>query len=292
MIDRSKARLSFEKAAVSYDEAAVIQREIGNRLLERLEYIRFEPRRILDVGSGTGTCSYHLSDIYKKSEVLALDFSTSMLQQAKQKRSWTQRLSSRFKYITGDANSLPLTENSVDMIFSNLALQWCPDLQQVFSEFRRVLKPDGMLLFSTFGPDTLKELRECWMKVDNYTHVNQFIDLHVVGDALIKSGFSDPVMDMEMITVTYPDVKSIMRDLKQIGAHNVNRERAKGLTGKQRLQALINAYEVYRNNQVLPVSHEVIYGHAWIPENKQQTSEQCGVQQVTLDELQKTLEKF
>lgn len=292
MINKALARLSFEKAASTYDAAAVLQREIGNRLLERLDYIHFQPQRILDVGAGTGICSYQLAEQYKESEVFILDFATAMLQQARQKRSWRQRWSSRYQYLTGDAASLPLADNSVDMIFSNLALQWCEDLTQVFAEFRRVLKPDGMLLFSTFGPDTLKELNACWQQVDTYRHVNNFIDLHEVGDALMKSGFSDPVMDMEMITVTYPDVMEIMRDLKQIGAHNVNQERAKGLTGKQAIKKLSAAYELYRNNNVLPVSHEVIYGHAWISGNKDELTDQCGVQQVSLDELQKTLERF
>lgn len=292
MINKTQARLSFEKAASCYDEAAVLQREIGQRLLERLEYIRFQPQRILDVGAGTGDCSFQLADFYRKSEVIALDFATAMLKQAKQKRTFRQRLSSRYKFITADAGQLPFIDNSVDMIFSNLALQWCTDLEQVFQEFRRVLKPGGMLLFSTFGPDTLKELRECWQQVDDYTHINDFIDLHVVGDAMIKTGFSDPVMDMEMITVTYPDVKSIMKDLKQIGAHNVNAQRAKGLTGKHTLRKLMTSYESYRQDNVLPVSHEVIYGHAWISENKNQLNAQCGVQQVSLDELKNTLEKL
>lgn len=292
MINKSLARLSFEKAAAGYDEAAVLQREIGQRLLERLEYIRFQPQCILDVGAGTGDCSFQLADFYKKSEVIALDFATAMLKRAKQKRSFRQRLSSRYKFITADAGQLPFADNSVDMIFSNLALQWCTDLEQVFQEFRRVLKPGGMLLFSTFGPDTLKELRECWLQVDDYTHINDFIDLHVVGDAMMKTGFSNPVMDMEMITVTYPDVKSIMKDLKRIGAHNVNAQRAKGLTGKQTLHKLMASYESYRRDNVLPVSHEVIYGHAWVPENKNQVNAQCGVQQVSLDELKNTLEKL
>lgn len=292
MFNKALVRLSFEKAANGYDEAAVLQREIGQRLLDRLDYIRFQPRRILDLGAGTGDCSFQLAERYNKSEMLIVDFATAMLQQAKQKRSWKQRLSSRYKFITGDANHLPLSDNSVDMVFSNLALQWCADLEQVFKEIRRVLKPNGMLLFSTFGPDTLKELKSCWQQVDDYKHINDFIDLHVVGDAMVKSGFADPVMDMEMITVTYPDVKSIMRDLKQIGAHNVNETRARGLTGKQTISKLIEAYETYRTDAVLPVTHEVIYGHAWVPENKNEVSGQCGVQQVSLDDLQKTLEKF
>ena len=292
MFNKALVRSSFEKAAPGYDEAAVLQREIGQRLLERLEYIKFQPQRILDVGAGTGDCSYQLSDYYKKSEVLILDFATSMLQQARQKRSWRQRFSSRFKFVTGDANQLPLADNSVDMLFSNLALQWCSDLEKVFAEFRRVLKPDGMLLFSTFGPDTLKELKLCWQQVDDYMHINEFVDLHDIGDAMLKCGFSNPVMDMEMITVTYPDVKSIMRDLKKIGAHNVNEKRIKGLMGKNAFQKLITSYESYRSNKVLPVTHEVIYGHAWVPENKGQLSQARGIQQVSLDELKNTLEKF
>lgn len=292
MINKALARLSFDKASSTYDEAAVLQREIGNRLLDRLDYIRYQPSNILDVGAGTGTCSYQLAQRYNKSDIYLLDFAAAMLQQARKKRSLRQRWSSRYQYLSGDAASLPLTDNSMDMIFSNLALQWCEDLQQVFSEFRRVLKPGGMLLFSTFGPDTLKELSSCWNQLDDYQHVNHFTDLHVIGDALVNSGFTDPVMDMEMITVTYPDVITIMKDLKQIGAHNVNQQRAKGLTGKQTLNRLSEAYETYRTNNVLPVSHEVIYGHAWIPENKNQKNDQCGVQQVSLQELQSTLERF
>jgi len=291
MINKKLARLSFERAASGYDAAAVLQREIGERLLDRLDYINFQPKNILDVGSGTGTCSYQLATKYNKSKIFMMDFATSMLQQAKKKRTWTERWSSRYQFIGGDAAALPFADNSMDMIFSNLAMQWCDDLAQVFSEFKRVLKPDGMLLFSTFGPDTLKELNQCWQQVDGYQHVNNFIDLHEIGDALLKVGFSDPVMDMEMITVTYPDVISIMRDLKQIGAHNVNQHRAKGLTGKSTIKKLHTEYEVYRNDDVLPVSHEVIYGHAWIPENKDQMQE-CGVQQVSLDDLQKTLQQF
>ena len=165
MFNKALVRSSFEKAASSYDEAAVLQREIGQRLLDRLDYIKFQPLRILDVGAGTGDCSYQLANIYNKSELVILDFATNMLQQARQKRNWKQRLSSRYQYTSGDASQLPLAANSVDMVFSNLTLQWCTDLEQVFTEFRRVLRPDGMLLFSTFGPDTLKELKACWMTI-------------------------------------------------------------------------------------------------------------------------------
>ncbi len=266
-LDCSQVRRSFEQAAVAYDEAAVLQREVGNRLLERLEYIRFSPARILDLGSGTGFCQQTLLHRYPTAEFHSLDLARGMLMQARKKINWLRRLKRRDHFICADVNVLPYVDNSMDMIVSNLTLQWCADLSAVFSESRRVLKPGGMLLFTNFGADTLKELRACWSKVDSYTHVNQFVDMHDVGDALLASGFSDPVVDMEMITVTYKDVRAIMQDLKQIGAHNVTRGRARGLTGKGRLQQVQQAYENYRRDGVLPVSHEVIYGLAWRSEN-------------------------
>ena len=290
-INQLLMRQSFEQAARRYDDAAVLQREIADRLLERLDYIRFEPANILDLGSGTGYCLYKLAEQYKKASMLALDIAPAMLQWSRQKRNWRQRFSSRFQYLAGDAAKLPLADNSVDMIFSNLALQWCVDLKQVFSELRRVLKPGGMLLFSTFGPDTLKELRHCWSKVDDYKHINDFVDLHLVGDAVLQSGFENPVMDMEMITVTYQDVMGIMRDLKEIGAHNVNNERARGLMGKARLKNLAEVYELFRTDELLPVSHEVIYGHAWKPETEILNTGQCGIQEVSVESLMNSIKR-
>ncbi len=266
-LDSAQVRRSFEQAACAYDEAAVLQREVGDRLLERLDYIRFSPKRILDLGAGTGYCQQALIQRYPDTEVHALDLAEGMLQQARKKIGWLRRLKRRDHFVCADVNALPYASESMDMIVSNLTLQWCPDLLAVFSECQRLLKPGGMLLFTNFGPDTLKELRHCWAKVDAHTHVNQFADMHDVGDALLQSGFSDPVVDMEMITVTYDDVRSIMQDLKQIGAHNVTHGRARGLTGKGRLQQLQQAYEDYRQQGRLPVSHEVIYGLAWRSEN-------------------------
>jgi len=266
-LDCAQVRRSFEQAATAYDDAAVLQREVGSRLLERLEYIRFTPARILDLGAGTGFCQQLLSHRYPTAEFHSLDLARGMLMQARKKVGWRRRIRRRDHFICADVNALPYVDNSMEMIVSNLTLQWCADLNAVFTECRRVLKPGGMLLFTNFGADTLKELRACWSKVDSYTHVNQFVDMHDVGDALLNSGFSDPVVDMEMITVTYKNVRTIMQDLKQIGAHNVTRGRARGLTGKGRLQQLQQAYESYREDGVLPVSHEVIYGLAWLSEN-------------------------
>lgn len=257
-------RQSFERAAVQYDAAAVLQREISKRLLERLEYIKLQPQRILDLGAGTGLSLSGLCQRYPAAHVYALDIARNMLLEARKKQTWLQRWRRPVQFITADAEALPLADASIDLLFSNLTLQWCVELQRTFDEFRRVIKPGGLLMFTTFGPDTLKELRDCWSQVDGYTHVNRFIDMHDIGDALVRSHFAEPVMDMEMITMTYTDVASIMQDLKTIGAHNVTRGRARNLTGKGKLQQLVASYEQFRNNGVLPVSYEVIYGHAWI----------------------------
>jgi malonyl-CoA O-methyltransferase len=269
--DKLMMRQAFERAANTYDAAAVIQREVSQRLLERLDYINLEPIRILDVGAGTGISLAGLTQRYPAASIYALDIARPMLLETRKKQGWWQRLRRPVKLITGDAESLPLADASVDLLFSNLALQWCLDLEQTFNEFKRVLKPGGLLMFTTFGPDTLKELRSCWSQVDGYTHVNNFIDMHDIGDALVRNSFADPVMDMELMTMTYKDVPGLMRDLKTIGAHNVTRGRSRKLTGKGRLQAVIAAYEQFRRDNVLPVSYEVVYGHAWIA---QETSAQ------------------
>jgi len=264
--DKLKMRQAFERAANTYDAAAVIQREVSQRLLERLNYINLQPISILDVGAGTGISLAGLSQHYPAASIYALDIARPMLIEARKKQGWWQRLRRPVKLITGDAESLPLADASVDLLFSNLALQWCLDLDQTFNEFRRVLKPGGLLMFTTFGPDTLRELRSCWSQVDGYTHVNNFFDMHDIGDALVRNSFAEPVMDMELLTMTYKDVPSLMRDLKTIGAHNVTQGRSRKLTGKGRLQRVNAAYEQYRSDGVLPVSYEVVYGHAWIAE--------------------------
>jgi malonyl-CoA O-methyltransferase len=172
---------------------------------------------------------------------------------------------SRERYVCGDAESLPLVRDSVDMIFSNLTLQWCNDLDQVFREFRHVLKVNGLLMFSTLGPDTLKELRLSWAEVDEKPHVHAFIDRHDIADALIRAGFESPLLDVEHFILIYKDGYALMRDLKSLGASNRSLARRRGLTGRGSLAKLIEAYERYRRDGVLPATHEVVYGHAWVP---------------------------
>jgi malonyl-CoA O-methyltransferase len=263
-IDKQQARRAFSRAAPHYDEVAALQREIATRMLDRLAYIRHEPAVVLDVGAGTGAAIQGLSSCYPKARLIALDFALPMLYQARQRVAEVS-----LDCLCGDAERLPLADASVDMIFSNATLQWCNDLRGTFREFLRVLRPNGMLLFSTFGPDTLMELRDSWAVVDGGSHVSPFVDMHNIGDAMLEAGMAEPVVDVDRLQVTYEDVPSLMRDLKILGAHNVNRDRQRGLTGKGRLRAMYQAYERYRRDGRLPASYEVVYGHAWAPSQRQ-----------------------
>jgi len=276
-IDKQQVRRSFELAVESYDKAAVLQKEVNDRLIERLDYIRIQPEVIIDIGTGTGFGLSALAGKYPESEIIGLDLSEGMLKKARaiiSDKSTSDSSNgvnaSKIKMLCADAEVLPLKENSCDLIFSNLALQWCNDLNSTFQEFFRVLRPGGLLLFTSFGPDTLIELRSSWAAVDDFQHVSGFIDMHHVGDALLNAGLLDPVMDTENFTLTYSDVYKLMRDLKAVGARNAVYGRNHSLTGKQHLKAMTEEYEKYRTDGVLPATYEVVYGHAWAPDPESQ----------------------
>ncbi|NOX43304.1 MAG: malonyl-ACP O-methyltransferase BioC [Gammaproteobacteria bacterium] len=262
-LDKSLVRSSFNNAAKSYEEVAILQREIGQRLLQRLELINIQPQRVIDIGAGIGTQSKLLAQYYKNAKIIALDLSINMLQHGK------DRTNTKHHYVCGDAECLPFANESLDLIFSNLTLQWCNNLDHTFFELQRILKPGGLLIFSTLGPDTLHELRSSWKTVDDYNHVNAFMDMHDIGDAMIRFQLADPVMDVENIKMTYQDVYRLMKDLKSLGAHNVTAGRPSGLTTKSRIQKMQTAYEQYRQAGVLPATYEIVYGHAWKPDLSQ-----------------------
>ena len=264
LIDKRQARRAFERAADGYEAAAVLQREIATRMLERLDYVRLTPSLILDAGAGTGMAIDGLMRRFPKARVIALDFALPMLLRARRRGSWRRRP----RCVCADTEALPLVDGSLDLIFSNVTLQWCNDLEGTFREFLRVLRPGGLLMFTTFGPDTLKELRAAWAVVDAASHVSDFLDMHDIGDALVRTRFADPVMDVENLTLTYPTVEKLMGDLKVLGAHNVTAGRPRGLTGKARLRRMIAAYEQFRRDGRLPASYEVVHGHAWVPTQK------------------------
>lgn len=260
--DRDQVRRAFGRAAAGYAEHAVLQHEVEDRLLERLDFVTTPPQRVLDLGCGPGRASGHLRKRWRKAEVIAMDLALPMLQQARREGSWLRPLAR----VCADARQLPLADNSIDVLFSSLCIQWIVDLPALFDEFRRVLRPDGFLALSTFGPMTLRELRAAWADVDRAPHVSQFADIQRVGDALLAAGFRDPVLDGEDITLTYADAGALMRDLKAIGATNADTYRRRGLTGKSRLKAVAEAYEEYRRDDGrLPATYEVLYAHAWGP---------------------------
>jgi len=269
-IDKKQVRRAFSRAARDYDAAAVLQREVCSRMLERLGYVKLQPARILDVGSGTGWGTRQLGERYPKAELTALDIAIGMLELARGTSSWWQKLfaGKRESFLCADVEALPIASGSVDMVWSNLALQWCNDLPATFVELQRVIKVDGLLMFSSFGVDTLQELRTAFRDVDGYNHLNRFADLHDIGDMLVAAGFTDPVMEMERITLTYSDVRAVMQDLKSIGAHNATAGRAPGMMGKSAWKRVAENYETLRRNGKLPATFEIIYGHAWKPAPK------------------------
>jgi len=261
-LDTAQVKRSFDRAAKDYDAHAPLQREVRERLLEKLDFVTLEPSALLDAGCGPGGALPALAKRFRKAKLFALDIAPGMLAEARRRKPWFRTLAT----LEGDLARMPLADDSVDLVFSNLALQWANDLDAALKEFRRVLRGGGLVVFSTFGPDTLKELRAAWSATDGYTHVNRFLDLHDVGDALVRAGFTEVVMDVEHFTLTYDHVKGLLRDLKVIGAHNVNAGRAHGLTGRQRFAAFEQAYEAFRSDAKLPATYEVVYGTAWLPE--------------------------
>lgn len=269
-IDKKQVRRAFSRAATQYDAAAVMQREVCARMLERLDYIKLQPASVLDVGSGTGWGTRQLGERYPAAKIVALDIAIGMLQAARAQTSWWKKLRAAQQQhaVCADVEALPLAAGSVDLVWSNLALQWCNDLPATFVELHRVLNIGGMLMFSTFGPDTLKELRHAFLGVDAHRHTNRFADMHDIGDMLVGAGFAEPVMDMEYLTLTYADVKAVMQDLRSIGAHNATLGRGQGMMGKAAWNQVLQRYEQLRVAGKLPATFEVIYGHAWKPKPK------------------------
>ncbi|MCB5190371.1 malonyl-ACP O-methyltransferase BioC [Methylobacillus arboreus] len=263
LIDKTRVRASFDRAASGYDAAAILQREVRERMLQRLELVKISPSVILDAGCGTGHASVALGKRYSDSTVISLDIAMGMLHKTLEHYPWIKRVlgQKRPAALCADIEQLPLKDVSVDLIWSNVAIQWCNDLDRAFTGMARVLRPEGLFMFSTFGPDTLKELRAA--SGGGHVHVSRFIDMHDIGDALVRAGFSDPVLDVERFVLTYDDVIAVMRDLKAIGAHNAAIGRARGLLGRGFLNRLTDAYEQFRHEGKLPATYEVVYGHAW-----------------------------
>ena len=263
LIDRRRLQHSFGRAAASYAEVAMLQRESESRLLEQLEVLEARvPTRVLDVGSGPGRASGAMKGRWPRSEVIALDIALPMLGQvSRQTRFWRP-----IKRVCADAGRLPFADQSVDLIFSSLCLQWVDDLPGALDEFRRVLRPGGLLLFATFGPDTLIELRDAYLQAgERSPPLSPFAMIQQVGDGMIGAGFRDPVLDNDRFTLTYAEPMTLLRELRAIGAGDARHNRSRGLGGKGRRQKMLAAYEALRRDGVLPSTWEVITAMAWAP---------------------------
>ncbi len=258
LLDAGVVLRQFERASATYDESAVLQARVRRQLLDRLDWIAFAPEVVVDLGCGTGHAAQALAERWPRARVIAVDIAPGMLRETARHDD-----AARIERLCADAHLLPLPDASVDLLFSNLMLPWCVDLDACFGEVRRVLRPRGLLTFTTFGPDTLIELREAWSEADDFTHVSPFADMHDIGDGLVRAGLAEPVLDVLRYTLTYPDVRSLMRDLKAIGAQNATTGRPRGLTGKGRLHIVEQAYEQHRSDGLLPASYEVVFGQAW-----------------------------
>jgi malonyl-CoA O-methyltransferase len=274
-IDPTAVRRGFARAVGTYDTGAALQREIGARMAERLDYVKLAPATILDAGCGTGEAIGDLGVRFPGARVVAFDVALPMVVAARRRvqagRSAFRKLLHPFAarggfaaaFVCADITTLPFAGVSCDLVWSNLALQWVNDLPRAFAEFRRVLKVGGLLSFTTFGPDTLREVRRAFAGLDGHTHTSRFVDMHDIGDMLVHAGFADPVMDMEHVTLTYETPKALLDELKAIGATNRTRGRPVGLMGRARFGRALARLEALRRDGRIPATYEVVYGHAW-----------------------------
>ncbi|AHE66392.1 malonyl-ACP O-methyltransferase BioC [Legionella oakridgensis] len=251
---------AFNIHAQEYEQAAKVQMEIGERLFERLHYLKITPRYILDLGCGTGVFTRRLKKQYPQAQVIGFDLAHAMLMQAKKKQTWRKKWS----LVNGDMMAMPFVSGLFDLVFANQVLHWAYPISSVMGELNRVMNSQGCLMFSTLGPDTFQELRQAWAQVNRYAHTNDFVDMHDLGDCLLAEHFIDPVVDMEMLTAHYTSLSHLLKALKAQGVRNINRARNQGLTGKSAWHKFEEAFTALRTETgKFPLTYEVIYGHAW-----------------------------
>ena len=259
-LDPQQVRRSFTRAARTYDDADVLQTEVRERLLERLQWVQLVPQVVLDLGAGTGRALPALAQRYPQAQLIGLDVTPAMLQRAATRPDQTALL------VCADAAQLPFPDQSVDLVFSNLALHWSPVLDQLLAEVRRVLRSPGLFTFTTPGPQSYRELRAAWQTVDDTPHVMPFPEMRALGDGLVRAGLAEPVLDAETLTLTYRDFRQLLADLRATGTTNPHVARRRGLTGRQAWAVLSAAYEAQRDAAgLLPATFEVLYGQAWAP---------------------------
>ena len=283
-------RAQFDARAERFSERAALPREVGRRLIERLQYIRLAPHRMLDVGCGTGETRAPLSKRYPRADWIGLDISERMLKAAdtdgvrERAGRWLRRTSSH--RVAGDGGRLPIADDSVDLVFSNLMLHWHPEPHTVFPEWKRVLKTDGLLMFSCFGPDTLKELRAAASEALPNFRAMPFVDMHDFGDMMVASGFATPVMDAEVLTLTYASPHDLMREVRALGG-NPRDDRARSLPSGRQARQMLSALDAQRGEDGrIRLTFEVAYGHAWKP---MPSMRGAGVTAITVETLRAEL---
>ena len=260
MTDTNEISKAFHRHALEYERSAKVQLEIGKRLFARLQYLKIAPKRILDLGCGPGSFLPDLAALYSGAQVIGLDLVPAMLKQAEKKQGWRRKWS----VVAADMIEMPFPDHAFDLIFANQVIHWGNPLQEVMRELNRVLQVGGCLMFSTLGPYTFSELKTAWSTVNHYAHANDFIDMHDLGDILIKEYFADPVIDMEMLNVHYESLQQLVDALQQQGVRNINPRRNQGLTGKNAWQQFNHNYDRLKTAEgKYPLSYEVVYGHAW-----------------------------
>jgi malonyl-CoA O-methyltransferase len=267
-VDARQARRAFDRAARRGGDAAALQAEVERRMLERLDLVRLVPKRILDAGCGAGRGLGLLRGRYPGADLLGVDFALDAVRAASRSGSFASRLRRLLSrassaHLCADFARLPLATGTIDIVWSNLALPWAGDPLAALQEFRRVLVPGGLLMFSSYGPDTLKELKSAFAARSTARRVHAFTDMHDAGDMLVACGFAEPVMDVETLTLTYAGVDDLARDLKDSGQTCAADDRPRGLTGRESWRTMVAAYERERRQGRLPATVEVVYGHAW-----------------------------
>ncbi len=252
-------RRRFDRAAEKFEEFDFVHAVTRNGLLARLEPMVVQAKTVVDLGCATGSACKPLAKRFRRAHIIALDLSASMLQQVRRKQSWL----AKYSLLHANANAIPLIDQSVDVVFANQLLPWVDDSTMVFTEVARVLRENGLFLFSSLGPDSLSELRQAWQSVDAGVHVNRFPDMHDLGDAAVHAGLTDPVLDVDRLSVTYQDANALFRDLTGCGARNCLAKRNGTLVGKARFDTMTATLERHRKDGTIELDLELIYGHCW-----------------------------
>jgi len=282
LLNSRTVRKSFDRIAGRYDQHAALEEEVCSRLLERTDFQRLQPLRILDLGCGTGAGSLRLKEKFRKAQLISLDGSQAMLRQVQRK----SRLLRPLRPVCGDLAALPLASQSVDMVFSNLASYWSPDPLALFAEIRRILRPEGLLLLTTFGPSTLTQLRDAWIAVDGKVQLPDFPDLMEVGDALAAAGFREPVMDMENITLHYPSFDALAVELEATGSALLINGWNSWRESKEQLEG---AFQPILIEGKYPLTYEIVYGTAFgPPEGQPRKTAEGDVVTISVDSLLKS----